>query len=328
MLAMVLEKSGALLQERNLPLPEPSSDQVLIKVHACGVCRTDLHIMDGELPNLQYPIIPGHQIVGEIVKLGKNHKNWSLGDRVGVSWLGYSCGVCTYCHATQENLCDSARYTGYQINGGFAEYCLAYVDYCLAIPPNYSDLEAAPLLCAGLVGYRAYKKVQQGNRIGFYGFGSAAHVLIQIAVFRGQAVYAFTRPEDHQAQIFAFKLGAAWVGSSEDMPNEPLDGAIIFAPVGNLVPQALKAIRKGGTVVCAGIHMSDIPSFPYEILWGERTLCSIANLTRQDAQEFLKIAPQIPIKTTVQTFPLSQLNEALSALRLGKITGTAVILMN
>lgn len=325
MLAMVLEKIGQPLRKRVVSHPVPTSNEILIKIEACGICRTDLHVVDGELREPKLPLIPGHQIVGRIVELGEEVKNFSIGDRIGVPWLGYSCRQCDYCLSGNENLCDFARYTGYQIDGGFAEYCVANANYCFSIPAGYSDMQAAPLLCAGLIGYRAYRKLLTAKRIGIYGFGAAAHILAQVAKFKNQEIYAFTRPKDIAASEFALKMGAKWAGSSDQTAPELLDGAIIFAPEGTLVPKALKAVRKGGIVVCAGIHMSDIPSFPYSILWGERTVCSIANLTRRDGEEFLSLAPKIPIQTTVKVFRLEEVNEALTDLRFGRFQGAAVI---
>jgi propanol-preferring alcohol dehydrogenase len=298
---------------------------VLLRVTACGICRTDLHVLDGDLAHPSLPLIPGHQIIGEIAGFGDGVTAFSAGQRVGVPWLGGSCGHCGYCTRGRENLCDEARYTGYQINGGFAEYTVAAAAYCFAIPPQYSDQQAAPLLCAGLIGYRAYRLVESCETIGLYGFGAAAHILIQVARHRGQEVYAFTRAGDTDAQHFARQLGACWAGDSGQSAPVLLDGAIIFAPAGELVPQALRAVRKGGRVVCAGIHMSDIPSFPYDILWGEREVCSVANLTRRDGEEFLPLAAAIPVQTTVHVYPLEQANEALDDLRHGRFNGAAVL---
>ncbi len=328
MLAMVLEHVNAPLTLKEVPIPSIEEDEVLIKVSACGICRTDLHVVDGELPNPKLPLIPGHQIVGHVVKLGKKVKSRHLNEKVGVPWLGFSCGICEFCVSGRENLCDKAQYTGYQLDGGFAEYCAAKADFCFPIPSGYSHTQAAPLLCAGLIGYRAYRKVSEAKKLGLYGFGAAAHILTQVARATDQEIYAFTREGDTKAQEFALELGASFAADSETAPPEPLDAAIIFAPEGKLVPIALKNIKKGGTVVCAGIHMSDIPSFPYHILWGERTVSSIANLTRRDGEEFLELAPQIPIHTVVQEFKLEQANEALESLRSGKITGAAVIVLN
>lgn len=311
---MVFSGVGRPLKLEELPIPTPKKGEILIKVHACGVCRTDLHIISGELPNVKIPLILGHQIVGE-----------SNGTRVGVPWLGYSCGLCPYCQEGKENLCDKALYTGYQINGGFAEYCVANEQYVFPLPSHYSDIEAAPLLCAGLIGYRSYRRAGPGKRIGFYGFGNAAQILIQIALFEGREVFAFTRQGDAAAATLAKEMGAVWVGSSDNIPPEPLDCAIIFAPVGSLIPQALKAVKKGGRVVSAGIHMSDIPSFPYSLLWEEREVTSVANLTRKDGEEFFKIASQVKLKTFVTPYPLERANEALQDQLQGKIRGCAVI---
>lgn len=325
MRAMVLEKPQHPLVERDLPRPTVGPGQLLLQVTACGICRTDLHVLDGELKHPALPLIPGHQIVGKVCDAGAGVNGFIVGQRVGVPWLGGSCGHCWYCCHDKENLCDEARYTGYQINGGFAEYTVADADYCFPIPPSYNDQQAAPLLCAGLIGYRAYRLLESCETIGLYGFGAAAHILIQVARYRSQAVYAFTREGDSEAQAFARQLGAVWAGGSSAEPPTPLDGAIIFAPAGELVPQALRSVRKGGRVVCAGIHMSDIPSFPYDILWGERELCSVANLTRRDGEQFLPLAARIPVKTTVHTYPLQKANEALADLRHGRFTGAAVL---
>jgi propanol-preferring alcohol dehydrogenase len=326
MRAMVLEAQQAPLQLREVPRPAAGPGQVLLRVKACGICRTDLHVVDGDLRHPALPLIPGHQIVGEVLGVGAGVTAFTSGQRVGVPWLGGSCGHCWYCRHDKENLCDAARYTGYQINGGFAEYTVADAAYCFPIPEQYSDEQAAPLLCAGLIGYRAYRLVEDCQSIGLYGFGAAAHILIQLARHRGQAVYAFTREGDNEAQAFAHQLGASWAGDSGQPPPVPLDGAIIFAPAGELVPQALRCVRKGGRVVCAGIHMSDIPSFPYNILWGERELCSVANLTRRDGEEFLPLAARIPIETTVHVYALEQANAALDDLRHGRFSGAAVLL--
>jgi alcohol dehydrogenase, propanol-preferring len=328
MRAMILDAPGKPLRLVDLPLPTPSCNQVLIQVHTCGICRTDLHIVDGELTSPKLPLIPGHQIVGKIVKIGEKVTKFQVGERVGVPWLGHTCNHCRYCLAGKENLCDQAQFTGYQIDGGYAEYTVASDRFCFPIPPNYPDLQAAPLLCAGLIGYRAFRMVEDAKNIGFYGFGSAAHILIQVASSQNRQVFAFTRPGDTEGQEFARSLGAVWAGSSDELPPEPLDAAIIFASVGSLVPAALKSVCKGGIVVCAGIHMSDIPTFPYEILWGERILRSVANLTRQDGEKFLALAPQIPIHTEVEAFPLTAANEALESLRSGKICGAAVLIVN
>ena len=327
MRAMILKAQGKPLEMAELPDPIPEPGQLLIRVHACGVCRTDLHVIDGDLTEPNLPIIPGHQIVGTVVDAAKGTGLFSAGDRVGVPWLGGSCGKCRYCMSGRENLCDNARYTGYQINGGFAELCVADERFCFPIPSGYPDMQAAPLLCAGLIGYRALCMAGDARRLGFYGFGAAAHILIQVARYQNREVYAFTRREDNIGMKFALELGAVWAGASEDNPPSPLDAAIIFAPVGELVPIALRAVVKGGTVICAGIHMSDIPSFPYSILWGERVVRSVANLTRQDGQEFLALAPKVPVKTEVHPYPLTRINEALDDLRAGRFTGAAVIII-
>ena len=329
MQAMVLEASDKPLRAMEAPIPRPGRQQVLIKVNACGVCRTDLHIVDGELPNPKFPLIPGHEIVGTVIKTGDLVEKFSVGDRVGVPWLGYTCMECRYCKREQENLCDSALFTGYTIDGGYAEYTIADQRYCFHIPNVYGDAEAAPLLCAGLIGYRSYRMIgQYAERIGIYGFGAAAHIITQVAVYQGKQIYAFTRPGDTDAQEFARRLGAAWAGDSTVLPPEELNAAIIFAPVGSLLPLALRATAKGGIVVCGGIHMSDIPSFPYRILWEERIVRSVANLTRRDGEELLAIAPKIPVKTEAQVFPLEQANKALDMLRQGKIQGAPVLLMS
>lgn len=327
MRAMILKAQGKPLEMAELPDPIPEPGQLLIRVHACGVCRTDLHVIDGDLTEPNLPIIPGHQIVGTVVDAAKGTGLFSAGDRVGVPWLGGSCGKCRYCMSGRENLCDNARYTGYQINGGFAELCVADERFCFPIPSGYPDMQAAPLLCAGLIGYRALCMAGDARRLGFYGFGAAAHILIQVARYQNREVYAFTRREDNIGMKFALELGAVWAGASEDNPPSSLDAAIIFAPVGELVPIALRAVVKGGTVICAGIHMSDIPSFPYSILWGERVVRSVANLTRQDGQEFLALAPKVPVKTEVHPYPLTRINEALDDLRAGRFTGAAVIII-
>jgi alcohol dehydrogenase, propanol-preferring len=325
MRAMRLTRPGTPLQETDLPLPQPGARQLLIKVRACGVCRTDLHVVDGDLTAGSMPIIPGHEIVGEVVAKGAAVEQFEVGDRVGVPWLGYTCGGCRYCASGRENLCDDARFTGYHIDGGYAEYTVADERYCFALPKEYEDLAAAPLLCAGLIGYRSLVAAGDAERLGIYGFGAAAHIVAQVARHQGRRLYAFTRAGDAAAQAFARELGAAWSGDSTQALPEPLDAAIIFAPVGPLVPQALRATAKGGTVVCAGIHMSEIPAFPYEILWGERVIRSVANLTRRDAEAFLRLAPEVPVRTTTQPFDLAQANEALARLREGKITGAAVL---
>lgn len=328
MRAMLLEAPRQPLRLVNLPVPKPNPEQVLIRIHACAVCRTDLHIVDGELTHPKLPLIPGHQIVGIVEALGERVEKFHVGDRVGVPWLGYTCDRCRYCVSGRENLCDYAEFTGYNLDGGYAEYTVADYRFCFAIPEGYPDLQAAPLLCGGLIGYRAYRMTGEAEKLGFYGFGSAAHILIQLARYQGRQVFAFTRSGDTQGQEFARQLGAVWAGGSDELPPEPLDAAIIFAPIGKLVPAALRAVAKGGVVVCAGIHMSDIPAFPYEILWEERVLRSVANLTRQDGEEFLALAPKVPIQTEVNLFNLSEANEALDALRSGKIEGSAVLVVD
>lgn len=325
MRAIIFNRVGQPLQLKELPIPEPQAHQVLLKVNTCGVCRTDLHIVDGELTKPKLPLILGHQIVGTIVKAGKQSPKYSIGTRVGVPWLGHTCNCCRYCLTGKENLCDRALFTGYDLNGGYAEYAVADESFCFPIPEDFSDLQAAPLLCAGLIGYRSYRMIEDAQKIGFYGFGAAAHILIQVANYQGKQVYAFTRSGDTEGQQFARHLGAVWAGGSDKLPPEELNAAIIFAPVGKLVPAALKTVGKGGIVVCAGIHMSDIPSFPYQVLWEERVLRSVANLTRQDGEEFLALASQIPIQTEVTAFPLSEAEVALNALRSGKIDGAAVL---
>ncbi|WP_041806464.1 zinc-dependent alcohol dehydrogenase family protein [Rhodothermus marinus] len=329
MRAMVLEAPGRPLVLRELPVPAPGPGEVLLRVEACGVCRTDLHIVDGELPEPKLPLIPGHQIVGRVVRLGEGVTRFREGDRVGVPWLAETCGTCRYCRRGQENLCPNACFTGYTRDGGFAEFTTALADYCYSLPDDVYDApHAAPLLCAGLIGYRTYRLAgPHVERLGLYGFGAAAHLIIQVAVARGQQVYAFTRPGDTAAQDFARKLGAVWAGASTERPPEPLDAALIFAPVGALVVEALRSVDKGGVVVCGGIHMSDIPSFPYRLLWEERVIRSVANLTRQDGEEFLKLAPTIPVRTEVTCFPLEEANEALRRLREGQLQGAAVLVM-
>ncbi len=300
MLAMTLTRRAAgVLDPIDRPVPAPGAGQVLVKVHACGVCRTDLHVVDGELPDVTLPIVPGHEIVGRVEQVGDGVAHLAVGDRVGIPWLGWSCGACDFCRSGRENLCPRARFTGYQIDGGYAEYTVADARYAFTLPDAYDDAGAAPLLCAGLIGYRSYKMAGDGRRLGLYGFGAAAHIIAQVAVHEGRDVFAFTSPGDTAAQQFARSLGVAWAGASNEAPPEPLDAAIIFAPVGRLVPEALARVQPGGTVVCAGIHMSDIPSFPYRILWEERVVRSVANLTRQDAREFLALAPRVPVRTSV-----------------------------
>jgi propanol-preferring alcohol dehydrogenase len=326
MRAMILRRPGTRLDDADIPRPAPSPDDVVIKVRACGVCRTDLHVVDGDLKQARIPVVPGHEIVGEIVAMGEAVERFRIGDRVGVPWLGWTCGVCAYCRGGHENLCDSARFTGYQIDGGYAEFARADQRYCFPLPAGLDDAHAAPLLCAGLIGYRALVMAGDAARLGIYGFGAAAHIVAQVARWQGRKVFAFTRSGDAAAQDFARALGAAWAGASDQPSPEPLDAAIIFAPVGALVPLALRAVVKGGRVVCAGIHMSDIPSFPYGILWGERQVLSVANLTRRDAKEFLTLAPKVPVETTVETFPLRRANEALARLREGRLQGAAVLI--
>lgn len=325
MRAMVMERQGGALELREVPVPQPAAGELLLKVAACGICRTDLHVVDGELTEPRLPLIPGHQIVGLVEELGEGVTGFRPGDRVGVPWLGGTCGECDYCKSGRENLCDRALFTGYQKNGGFADYCTADSRFCFPLPEGYPDTQAAPLLCAGLIGYRSLRMAGEGKRLGIYGFGAAAHIVTQVAVWQGREVYGFTRPGDTAGQAFARAMGACWAGGSFDRPPFPLDAAIIFAPAGELVPAALRAVGKGGIVVCGGIHMSDIPAFPYDILWGERSIVSVANLTRRDGEEFLKLAPQVPVRTEVQLFPLEQANEALAALRAGRIRGAGVL---
>jgi propanol-preferring alcohol dehydrogenase len=326
MRAMLLERPRHLLRATDLPLPRPGPEQVLLQVHACGVCRTDLHVVDGELTEPKLPLVPGHEIVGSVAERGERVERFAVGQRVGVPWLGWTCGTCRYCRSGRENLCDRARFTGYAIDGGYAEYTLADQRYAFALPAAYGDAEAAPLLCAGLIGYRSLVLAGDARRLGLYGFGAAAHLIAQVARHQGREVYAFTRPDDTEGQQFARDLGAVWAGPSDGPPPEELDAAILFAPVGGLVPQALRAVAKGGVVVCAGIHMSDIPSFPYRLLWGERTVRSVANLTRRDGEEFLALAPRVPVRAQVETFPLTEANEALARLRSGQVKGAAVLL--
>ena len=322
---MILEAPRRRLRVADIPVPKPDATQVLVKMAACAVCRTDLHVVDGELPGPKLPLVPGHEIVGIIAEKGKGVQRFKIGDRVGIPWLGWTCGECEFCRSERENLCDLARFTGYTLDGGYAEFAVADERFCFPIPALYSDAEAAPLLCAGLIGYRSLARTGNAKRLGIYGFGAAAHIVAQIARFQGREIFAFTRRGDWEAQAFAKSLGAAWAGDSETAPPDKLEAAIIFAPVGSLVPLALKAVAKGGTVVCGGIHLSDIPSFPYDLLWQERTLCSVANLTRHDGEEFFKLAPRVPVRTTVQTFPLADANEALDRLRTGKLQGAAVL---
>jgi alcohol dehydrogenase, propanol-preferring len=325
MRAMQLDAPGAALHCADVATPTPEAGQVLVKVRACGVCRTDLHVVDGELPHAKRPIVPGHEIVGEVIAPGAGVTGFAVGARVGIPWLGYTCGTCAYCLGGRENLCDRARFTGYDIDGGYAEYALADARYCFPVPDAYDDVSAAPLLCAGLIGYRSLVMAGDARVLGIYGFGAAAHIVTQVACAQGRTVYAYTRPGDRDGQRFALEQGAAWAGDAGSAAPQPLDAAIIYAPAGPLVVAALRAVRKGGTVVCAGIHMSDIPSFPYELLWGERTVRSVANLTRRDGEEFLKLAPTIPVRTTTRTYALEQANEALDDLRNGRLTGAAVL---
>ena len=326
MRAMVLEAPGGGLREARLPAPTPGPWQVLVRVSACGVCRTDLHVVDGELPDPKLPLVPGHQIVGRVEESGPGADRYDPGDRVGIPWLGWTCGDCRFCRSGRENLCPRARFTGYTLDGGYAEAVVADERYCFPLPGEAPDVETAPLLCAGLIGYRALRLAGDAERIGLYGFGASAHILCQVAVHQGRRVFAFTREGDDQAQGLARELGAEWAGASEGDPSpEELDAAVVFAPVGALVPEALAATSPGGTVVCAGIHMNDIPSFPYELLWHERTLRSVANLTRADGEEFLALAPEVPVRTTVEVHPLSDAAHALERLRGGKVRGAAVL---
>jgi propanol-preferring alcohol dehydrogenase len=326
MRAMILEKPRTPLRALEIPVPKPKANEILIRVLACAVCRTDLHIVDGELPKPKLPLVPGHEIVGVVAVRGKNARRYKIGARVGVPWLGWTCGECPFCRANRENLCDRALFTGYTRDGGYAEFTVATERFCFPIPAKYSDAEVAPLLCAGLIGFRSLAKTGNAKRLGIYGFGAAAHIIAQVARFQGRELYAFTRAGDSRAQRFAKSLGAVWAGNSETLPPKKLDAAIIFAPVGALVPLALKAVDKGGMVVCGGIHMSDIPAFPYDLLWEERCVCSVANLTCRDGEDFFKIAPRVPVRTTVEVFPLAQANEALDKLRHGQIHGAAILL--
>ena len=326
MRAMVLDGPGRPLRLTDLPKPAPGPGQVLVRVRACGVCRTDLHVVDGELTDPKLPLVPGHEIVGTVALAGERVDRFAPGERVGVPWLGHTCGTCRYCRSGRENLCDEPAFTGYTLDGGYAEYTVADARYCFPVAGDYSDAEAAPLLCAGLIGYRSLRLAGEAERLGLYGFGAAAHIVAQVARHEGRQVFAFTRPGDSEAQAFARELGAVWAGESGETPPDELDAAIIFAPSGELIPAALGAVAKGGTVVCAGIHMSDIPSFPYRILWQERTVRSVANLTRRDGEAFLALAPKIPIRTEVQPFPLEEANEALDRLRSGRIRGAAVLM--
>ena len=329
--AMILEKPGTALRETEVPAPSPSVGQVKVRVRACAVCRTDLHVVDGELPHPKLPLIPGHEIVGEVVERGAQAEHLPVGTRVGIPWLGWTCGHCQYCRTNRENLCDEARFTGYTIDGGYAEFTVADAAFCFPLHEFYKDVEAAPLLCAGLIGYRSLVMagpVQDSTRLGIYGFGAAAHIIAQVAIHQGREVYAFTRPGKSSDQEFARSMGAVWAGGSDELPPYKLDAAIIFAPVGPLIVAALRAVRKGCRVVCGGIHMSDIPSFPYSLLWEERSIHSVANLTRADAQAFLSLAPTVPVRTETETFWMSNANEALERLRRGRIRGAAVLVPN
>lgn len=325
MLAAVLPEVRAGLSLEEVQVPAPGHGEVLVRVLACAVCRTDLHVIDGELPNPKLPIIPGHEIVGTVVVRGPGTDRFEVGDRIGIPWLGRTCGRCPYCLRGDENLCDDAEFTGYTLDGGYAEYAVAHEAYCFAIPDGYTDAEAAPMLCAGLIGYRSLKKAGDAHRVGIYGFGAAGHIVAQVAAWQGREVFAFTRPGDVDVQDFARELGVAWAGGSDERPPALLDAAIIFAPAGHLVPDALRAVGKGGIVVCGGIHMSDIPTFPYEILWGERTVTSVANLVRTDGEEFLALASEVPVQAEVTTYPLDQASEVLARLRRGELTGVAVL---
>jgi len=327
MRTMLLESVGAPLVLRELPVPEPADDEVLLRVRCCGVCRTDLHVFDGELTHAKLPLVLGHQIVGTVVALGRDVTGLVEGQRVGVPWLGRACGECRFCLAGSENLCDFAKFTGYQIDGGYAEYALAQARFAFPLPGSFSDVGVAPLLCSGLVGHRALRMTGDAQHLGLYGFGASAHIVAQVARFQGRKVYALTRPRDVEAQQFALRLGCEWAGGSDETPPVPLDAAILFAPAGTLVPRALRAVRRGGTVVCAGIHMTDIPTFPYELLWGERTLRSVANLTRRDGLEFLELAPRVPIQTAANAYDLEDANTALEDLRHGRFSGAAVLVV-
>src|ERR1700681_2862978 len=333
MRAMVLEKPGrgrqhGPLQLRDVPKPKAGKGQLLVRVATCAVCRTDLHIVDGELPDPKLPLIPGHQIVGRIEQIGEGVQGFSAGDRIGIPWLGWTDGECAYCRSKRENLCDRAKFTGYTIDGGYAEFTVADARFCFHLPNEYNDVEASPLLCAGMLGYRSYRKNGNAHRLGVYVFGNAAHLIAQVAIYKVRKVFAFTRPADKAGQESARRLGAVWAGGSDEMPPQKLDAAIIFAPVGALVPAALRVLAKGGIVVCGGIHMSDIPAFPYVDLWDERAVCSVANLTRRDGEEFLEIAPRVPVKTQTETFPLAEANTALEKFRSGQLKGTAALVVN
>jgi propanol-preferring alcohol dehydrogenase len=325
MRAMVLFQTKNVLSEVELPTPQPGSGEVLVRIDACALCRTDLHVVDGDLPKPKLPLVPGHQIVGRVVALGRNAQRFKIDDRVGIPWLGWTCGTCEYCRSGQENLCDLAQFTGYTRDGGYAEFTVADQRFCVNIPKMYGDAEAAPLLCAGLIGFRSLVRTGNADRLGIFGFGAAALLITQVAVYQGRKVYVFTRSKE--SQQFAKSLGVLWTGDSEESSPIQLDAAIVFAPVGALVPHALQAVRKGGIVVCGGIHMSDIPQFPYDLLWGERSLCSVANLTRKDAEDFMSIAPKVPVRTFFETFQLADANEALERFRKGQIRGTAVLIV-
>jgi alcohol dehydrogenase, propanol-preferring len=328
MRAMILEKPRQPLRSRDAPKPKPGVGQLLVRVATCAVCRTDLHVVDGELPDPKLPLIPGHQIVGRIEQLGEGVQGFSAGDRIGIPWLGWTDGDCVYCRSNRENLCNRARFTGYTIDGGYAEFTVADARFCFHLPNEYNDVDVSPLLCAGMLGYRSYRKTGDAHRLGIYGFGNAAHLIAQVAIYQRRKVFAFTRPGDKAGQESARSLGAVWAGGSDEMPPEKLDAAIIFAPVGELVPLALRALAKGGIVVCGGIHMSDIPSFPYTDLWGERVICSVANLTRRDGEEFLEIASRVPVRTKTEMFPLEEANTALEKFRSGQLNGTAVLVIS
>jgi propanol-preferring alcohol dehydrogenase len=325
MRAMVLDKPKHLLKLCDVPKPKPGRGQLLVRVSTCAVCRTDLHVVDGELPEPKLPLILGHQIVGRVEEIGESNANFAIGDRVGIPWLGWTDGDCSYCRSGRENLCDNARFTGYTVDGGYAEFTVADARYCFHLPDRYDDVEVAPLLCAGLIGYRSYRKTGDARRLGIYGFGNAAHLIAQLAVYEGRELFAFTRPGDKVTQQVAKELGAAWAGGSDEMPPEKLDAAIIFASVGPLVPTALRAVARGGVVVCGGIHMTDIPSFPYAYLWEERVITSVANLTRHDGEKFFEIAPRVPVRTCTETFALEEANTALDQFRTGKLSATAVL---
>jgi propanol-preferring alcohol dehydrogenase len=325
MRAMVLEAQARPLAESQIADPRPQPGEVLVQVRACGVCRTDLHVVDGDLPEPKLPLVPGHQVVGEVIEAGKGAERFTEGERIGIPWLGWTCGECRYCRSGRENLCERASFTGYQRDGGYAELAVADERYCVALPDRYADLEVAPLLCAGLIGFRALRSCGEAERLGLYGFGASAHIVCQVAVHEGRRVFALTRPGDREGQAFARELGAEWAGDSTAGPPEELDAAIVFAPIGELVPVALRATARGGVVVCAGIHMTDIPSFPYELLWGERAIRSVANLTRADAAEFMQVAPRAGVRTQVTPYPLDRANEALSDLRGGTLHGAAVL---